>query len=135
MHLTDFIWKPGEIFVFGSNLAGIHGAGAALFAKRNCGAIQGQALGIQGNSYAIPTKNRNMKVLSVAHIKLFVSDFLDFANSNTELVFFLTAVGTGLAGLPHEEIAPLFQGIQENVRYDPRWEPWLGEGSNRFRGA
>ncbi len=97
-----------EIFVFGSNLSGIHGAGAAKTALK-WGAIIGQPIGIQGKTYAIPTKDKFIKkTLSIAEIKIFVDEFIEYAKNNDNLTFFVTEIGCGLAGLKHEVVAPLF---------------------------
>ena len=110
-----------RIFVFGSNLAGRHGAGAALHALRNCGAVYGQGVGRQGNSYAIPTKNRYIRTLPLATIEVFVKDFLAYAAIHKELRFFVTAIGTGLAGYSSEDIAPMFAGAPENCDLPEGW--------------
>lgn len=110
------------IFVFGSNLAGRHGKGAALFARNNHGAIYGLGVGPQGNSYAIPTKDHYLKVLPLDRIKIHVDEFLDYARKNPELTFQLTAIGCGLAGYKREQIEPLFQGATENVLWPKEWK-------------
>jgi hypothetical protein len=92
-----------EIFVFGSNLQGAHGGGAALVAKKLFGAIQGQGTGLQGQSYGIPTMHGGVEV-----IKPYVDDFIEFAKQHTELFFYVTRIGCGIAGFKDEEIAPLF---------------------------
>ena len=107
-----------EIFVFGSNLAGRHGKGAALFARENHGAIYGQGEGLQGNSYAIPTKDRNLKVLDLENIRTYIWRFCRFAYMHPELKFNVTKIGCGLAGYTPEEIArqfPLLTLEMENV--------------------
>ena len=95
--------KENEIFVFGSNLAGSHGGGAALLAHRRFGAIWGQGVGLQGQSYGIPTMHGG-----VSAIKPYVDEFISFAKSHTALKFLVTKVGCGIAGFTTEEIAPLF---------------------------
>lgn len=102
------------IFVFGSNLAGRHGAGAALFAKRNHGAKYGQGIGRQGNSYAIPTKDENLNPLPLDEIAKHVSEFLDYARRNQEELFQVTKIGCGLAGFTVEQIAPMFYNSPKN---------------------
>ena len=96
--------KPNEIFVFGSNLDGMHGGGAARVAYNKFGAIWGQGVGLQGQSYAIPTMHGGVNV-----IKPYVDEFIDFAKSHTELKFMVTRIGCGIAGFTDEEIAPLFK--------------------------
>jgi hypothetical protein len=101
------------IFVFGSNLSGIHGAGAAKYAYNHHGALWSKGIGLQGESYAIPTKDYNIKTLPLHIIRLYVKDFIDFAKGHPELEFEVTKIGCGLAGYTPEDIAPLFEGAQE----------------------
>lgn len=100
--------KENEVFVFGSNRGGYHGAGAALTAMRKFGAIYGQASGLQGRSYGIPTKDRKLNVLTVDEIKPHVDRFIKFAILNPQYTFFVTEIGTGLSRYKHKDIAPLF---------------------------
>ena len=95
--------KANEVFVFGSNLAGAHVGGAARVALDKFGAVWGQGVGMQGQSYAIPTMQGGVET-----IKPYVDDFFSFAKSHTELVFLVTRIGCGIAGFKDEEIAPLF---------------------------
>ena len=92
-----------EIFVFGSNLAGSHGGGAAWAAFKRFGAIMGQGVGLQGQSYAIPTMQGGVET-----IKPYVDEFIRFAQSHPEMKFLVTRIGCGIAGFRDEEIAPLF---------------------------
>lgn len=103
-----------NIFVFGSNLNGYHGAGSAKHAFDSCGATWGRGVGLSGDSYAIPTKDRNISVLPLHRIKPFVDDFLNFAAAHKEMHFEIVAVGCGLAGYSPEEIAPLFKSAPDN---------------------
>ena len=96
--------KAYDIFVFGSNLAGSHGGGAARLAYNRFGAIWGQGVGLQGQSYAIPTMQGGVET-----IKPYVDDFIEFARQHPELKFLVTRIGCGIAGFGVEEIAPLFQ--------------------------
>ena len=111
------------IFVFGSNLFGKHGKGAALEAARRHGAIYGQGVGLQGNSYAIPTKDGFLRVLSLEVIETYVEDFRRFVLSS-DLQFYVTPIGTGLAGYKHEQIAPMFKGLPRCMFVDD-WFPYL----------
>lgn len=111
--------KP--VFVFGSNLAGRHGKGAALCALKEHGAIWGQGAGRQGNSYAIPTKDKNLKTLPLDAIKFFVFDFMLTADANPDTEFYLTAIGCGLAGYSPEDIAPMFKNAPSNVKQPPEF--------------
>ncbi len=96
--------KPNEIFVFGSNLAGSHGGGAAYLAYKRFGAIWGQGVGLQGQSYGIPTMHGGVDA-----IKPYVDEFIEFARQHTEYKFLVTKIGCGIAGFMVEEIAPLFK--------------------------
>lgn len=102
-----------EIFVFGSNLAGHHAGGAARVALNRFGAILGQGVGLQGNSYAIPTMQGGIET-----IKPYVDEFIEFAKSHPELTFYVTKIGCGIAGFSFEEIAPMFKNAIEvnNIR-------------------
>ena len=95
--------RENEIFVFGSNLAGSHGGGAALLAYNRFGAIWGQGVGLQGQSYGIPTMHGGVDV-----IKPYVDEFITFAKKHPELKFLVTKIGCGIAGFTIDEIAPLF---------------------------
>ena len=104
--------KPNEIFVFGSNLAGAHGGGAARLAYNRFGAIWGQGVGLHGQSYAIPTMQGGVET-----IRPYVDEFIRFAMTRPDLKFYVTQIGCGIAGFKTEEIAPLFQAAidVENV--------------------
>lgn len=93
-----------EIFVFGSNLSGSHGGGAALAAYRHFGAEWGAGVGLQGKSYAIPTMQGGVET-----IKPYVDEFIRFAKANAHLTFLVTRIGCGIAGFRDNEIAPLFK--------------------------
>lgn len=103
------------MFVFGSNLAGRHGKGAALEAVRKWGAVYGQGSGRQGNAYAIPTKDARLQVRTLDQIDLSVGDFVAHAINNPRDSFLVTAIGCGLAGYDPAQIAPLFADAPENV--------------------
>lgn len=105
--------KENEIFVFGSNLAGIHGAGAAKLALQKFGAILYQGVGLQGKSYAIPTKDQKIQTLSLDQISGYVDDFIAFAKANSHLIFLVSAIGCGLAGYKEEQVAPLFKQVKD----------------------
>lgn len=101
-----------EIFVFGSNLLGIHGKGAALYAAQHHGAIQGQGIGLQGNSYAIPTRQSPARSLDLVQINKFVADFLNFAYYSPENTYLVSKIGCGLAGFTYHQIAPMFRLVK-----------------------
>lgn len=111
-----------EIFVFGSNLAGRHGAGAARFAMLYKGAIYGQGIGLQGQSYGIPTKDRNIKTLPLSEIEKHVRDFIAFAKDWPEFTFYVTPIGCGLAGYKREQIRPFFADMPANCRFAETWD-------------
>lgn len=121
-------WDGKSIFVFGSNLAGKHGAGAARFAVQHARAVYGIGLGYQGNCYAIPTKDKNIITLPLYIIKEYVDDFIEAAEDNFEDTFFVTAIGTGLAGYSHSEIAPMFKDAPENCVLPIEWKEFVEEG-------
>jgi len=110
-----------DIFVFGSNLAGIHGAGAARYALNNCGAIWGHGVGLQGSSYAIPTRDHRIKTLPLETIQKYVDDFIQFARSTPNLTFEVTPIGCGLAGYSVYQIAPMFEHMPANCRFSSSW--------------
>ena len=95
--------QPNEIFVFGSNLGGMHGGGAAYIAYRKFGAIMGQGVGLQGQSYGIPTMQGGVET-----IRPYVDEFIEFAKEHRNLTFLVTRIGCGIAGFTPAEIAPLF---------------------------
>ena len=100
--------KENEIFVFGSNLAGMHGGGAARIARLHFGAVMGQGVGLQGQSYAIPTMQGGVET-----IRPYVELFIIFAHQHPELHFLVTPIGCGIAGFEAEDIAPLFESAKE----------------------
>ena len=104
--------KENEIFVFGSNLGGMHGGGAARTAYNRFGAVWGQGVGLQGQSYAIPTMQGGVET-----IKPYVDEFIEFAQAHPELKFLVTRIGCGIAGFRDEQIAPLFAAAidQDNI--------------------
>lgn len=146
-----------EVFVFGSNEAGVHGAGAALHAKIDHGARQGCGFGycshvrypnsldaapctrregaeIVSHSFAIPTKDYAIKSLTLETIELYVDAFLTFALARPDLTFKVTQIGCGLAGFTPEQIAPMFMGGQRNIKYDTAWAQWL-DNESQFWGT
>lgn len=111
-----------EIFVFGSNLAGRHGKGAALMAMRKYGAKYGVGEGRMGSSYALPTKGHNLETLSLQQIEFrSVHNFLAYSRNHSELKFRLTPIGCGLAGYKPEQIAPMFRNAPSNVILPPEF--------------
>ena len=125
MGLDVGVAEMSEIFVFGSNLAGRHGKGAALYARQHHGAIYGQSVGLQGNSYAIPTKDAQLRTLTLDHISAYVCEFIVFVKTHPELTFRLTPIGCGLAGYKPEQIAPLFNFPPKNLIIPDEFKPFL----------
>ena len=112
--------KENEIFVFGSNLAGMHGGGAARIARLHFGAVMGQGVGLQGQSYAIPTMQGGVET-----IQPYVDEFIEFAKQHPQLKFLVTEIGCGIAGFSPSEIAPLFEqaGEVKNIYLPERF--WM----------
>lgn len=110
--------QQGEIFVFGSNLSGMHGGGAALVAYRKFGAVWGQGVGLQGQSYGIPTMQGGVET-----IRPYVDEFIQFAEEHPELTFLVTRIGCGIAGFTDDEISPLFEKAHsiENIVLPEGW--------------
>lgn len=115
--------KSNEIFVFGSNLAGRHGLGAARTALKKFGAKYGIGRGLTGQCYALPTKDFEINTLPLYDIEQEIVLFLQCAIQNPKLEFLVTAFGTGLAGYEHDQIAKLFRGknIPDNVKLPAKW--------------
>lgn len=116
----DFITElsDNEIFVFGSNLQGMHGGGAARIAYEKFGAIWGQGVGLQGKTYAIPTMHG-----PISTIKPYVDEFIEFAKLHPSYRFLLTRIGCGIAGFKDEELAPLFVAALNlpNIYFPKEW--------------
>ena len=110
--------QPNEIFVFGSNLKGMHGGGAAYIAYRKFGAIMGQGVGLQGQSYGIPTMQGWVET-----IRPYVDEFIWFAKQHPELIFLVTRIGCGIAGFTNEESSPWFEKThdEENIVMTTGW--------------
>lgn len=100
--------KDNEVFVFGSNLAGMHGGGAARVACLHFGAVMGQGVGLQGQSYAIPTMQGGVET-----IQPYVDNFIAFAKAHPEKQFLVTPIGCGIAGFEVKDIAPLFEAAKD----------------------
>jgi hypothetical protein len=107
--------SPNEIFVFGSNESGIHGAGAAKLAFDKFGAVWGVGIGHEGKTYAIPTKDRNIKTMHLDVIYGYVKEFIKYAENNSDFIFLVTQIGCGLAGYHPKDIAPMFRYVPDNV--------------------
>lgn len=125
---ATFIPGPGRVFVFGSNLAGIHGAGAAHYAALYCGAVMGIGEGLMPlvsypeTCYAIPTKDEKIRTLPFDQVKKYVETFIQVAWERNDLTFFVTRIGCGLAGFTDYDIAPLFKDAPPNCELPPGWE-------------
>lgn len=114
---------PNLVFVFGSNEAGIHGAGAALHARKYHGAMPGRGFGMpdDAKSFAIPTKNRMIKTLPLEAIREYVKEFIFIAMTLPHIKFNLTRIGCGLAGYTDSDIAPMFKDAPINVIKPEGW--------------
>ena len=112
------------VFVFGSNLAGKHGAGAAWDARVQWGAEYGVGKGRTGNAYALPTKDNKIETLPLDRIQKYVEDFIAYANEQPKIMFYVTAFGTGLAGYKIEQIKNLFgdfKSLPYNIVFTKDW--------------
>ncbi len=118
------------VFTFGSNEAGIHGAGAAKTAYEKHGARWGKSYGHHGDSWAIPTKDDQIQTMPLSRIQDYVKGFLAYARGHPKLTFKVTQIGCGLAGLQAKDIAPMFKLAPKNCRFNEAWKPWLGEDYN-----
>lgn len=116
-------------FTFGSNEAGVHGAGAARFAMDHRGAQFGKSYGHYGNSFAIPTKDVNIETLPIDRVKDYVTGFLAYAKGHKKIRFQVTRIGCGLAGFKDSDIAPLFLEAPANCFFDLAWKE-IFEGHN-----
>ena len=123
----ELIKLYNEIFVFGSNLKGVHGAGAAKYARQFCGAEMGIGEGYSGWSYAIPTKDHNIKTLSLKHIGDAVERFFgEIVKYDDMYNYKITRIGCGLAGYSDDQIAPMFMDAPLNICwFDTAWKKYL----------
>jgi len=121
-----------EVWVFGSNLAGVHGGGAAKVAREQFGARLGIGVGIIGRTYAIPTKNELIDTMSLNEILPYIDQFVQFTHDNPTVDFFVTRVGCGLAGYRDDQVAPLFYGANNaNCNFPEEWQDYLlGENAS-----
>ena len=121
--------KPNEIFVFGSNLAGMHGGGAARIAMEQFGAVWGEGVGLQGQSYAIPTMQGGVDT-----IKPYVDEFIAFAKVHPEYTFYVTRIGCGIAGFTDDQIAPLFEHAMDvqNILLPEEFAQIINDAHQRF---
>ena len=117
--------KNNEIFCFGSNLAGVHGAGAALEARIKYGAHWHHGVGPMGESYAIPTKDKNINTMPISSITPYVLEFIQYAKDNPNINFWMTGIGCGLSGYKPKDIAPLFIGSSDNISFPDTWRQYL----------
>lgn len=127
-HQDNTLPKYNEILVFGSNLAGRHGKGAAKVAKDCFGAVIGNPEGLQGREYAIPTKDQTItQPIPLPYIKESINRFIRFAKQFPELQFFITRIGCGLAGFQDSQIAPMFNPPLSNCSFPEEWKQYLKE--------
>lgn len=130
-HKDGTLPTDGEIFVFGSNESGIHGAGAARVANKQFGAPWGQGFGLNGQSYAIATKDAKIDARDFELIKRDIKTFCVYTNisSHANTRWFVTRIGCGLAGLKDEQIAPLFKDAV-NCSFAEEWRPFLEDSTD-----
>ena len=124
-HYHDNYWTSAYIFVFGSNSAGIMGAGAAKYALDHCGAKMYKGEGLCGHSYALPTKDRKIRTLPLEEIEKSVKKFFECAASLPNRKFYVTRVGCGLAGYRDDQIAPMFKDAPSNCYFPLEWAEYL----------
>lgn len=125
-HIDGTAPDPQQVFVFGSNLSGIHGGGAARAAHQFYGAVWGATEGLTGHSYAIPTVQAQIAgPLLLVEIREAVARFLGFAAAHPEMDFFVTRIGCGLAGHRDADMAPMFAHAPLNCSLPDTWEPLL----------
>lgn len=112
-----------RIFVFGSNVPGLHGGGAAGYARDKLGAKMGVGEGLTGNAYALPTCYMPGEPITLQELVVYVDNFLTFASDHPDLRFFLSKVGCGIAGFDEEVVKTIFQelNVPENVDMPPDW--------------
>ena len=116
------------VFVFGSNEAGMHGAGAAKTAMEKHAYPYGKSYGHYGSAFGIPTKDERIQTLRVLNIHLYVNGFIAYAMGRPKLRFKVTQIGCGLAGYSKHDIAPMFKGSPSNCEFDEAWRDILGDG-------
>lgn len=115
-----------SVFVFGSNEGGHHGAGAAAYAHRSRQAKMGVSFGPTGSCFAIPTKDASIRnTLPMDDIRAYVNGFIGFAATTPTVIYQVTKIGCGLAGLRDRDIAPLFNHAPANCLFDTDWEPFM----------
>lgn len=114
-----------QVFVFGSNLAGLHRGGAAKVAKDHFGALQGVGRGWSGQSFAIPTLNEHFQPMPLSQIAHYIDDFKIYTKNHPQQTYFITSIGCGGAGYQPQDIAPLFAGISDNVILPIRFRDYL----------
>jgi hypothetical protein len=111
----------------GATKAGRHGRGAAKYALQHHGAVYGQGVGLQGQSYAIPTKDENLNTLPLTKIRPHIDEFLLFAEQHPHDEFNVTRIGCGLAGYKDKDIAPMFLNAPKNCFFSPEWIMAMGD--------
>jgi hypothetical protein len=125
-HIDGTMPTYPAIWVFGSNLSGIHGAGAARVALDKYGAVFGVGVGPMGSAYAIPTKDQTVqRTLRLDVIQLYIDQFKEHVSRSHDETFFVTRIGCGLAGFRDDQIAPMFKGINTNCSFADEWKEYL----------
>lgn len=125
-----------RVLVFGSNLSGFHGGGAARDAAEKFGAVHGQGFGRAGQSFAIPTKDEHIVTLGLDEIELYVRAFVEHSRRFPGEFFQVTQLGCGLAGLDPWDMAHMFgRRTPVNCHFDEAWRPFLATYNHRFWGT
>lgn len=125
------LYSTNSTFVFGSNEAGVHGAGAARYAMQKLGAVYGVGFGPTGKCYALPSKDHQIRTLPLWKMeKYYVPAFLKYAREHPGETFKVTQIGCGLAGFKAEQIAPMFADAPPNCFFDTAWLPYLSNSAN-----
>ena len=124
-HPDGMLPGPGWVFVFGASQGGQHTKGAQRVARNNFRAVMGVENGPTGEAYAVATSDARHQRLELSQIAHHVRGFIEYANENPTLSFFVTAVGTGPTGYSDAEVAPLFAGAPPNCSFPSQWQPWF----------
>lgn len=124
-HKENTIPPRGWVWVFGSNLKGQHGSGAAKVAHANFSAPYGAFRGSVGQAYAIPTNDKKLNLICLVDIKNDVAEFLEVAKNTPKSKYFVTRIGCGFSGYEDSEIAPFFRGAPDNCSFNEAWKGYL----------
>ena len=124
-HKDGTLPEDEAILVFGSNLAGRHGAGCAVVARKRFGAVYGVGIGRTGRCYALPTKSENLRLLGMKRMQEFIQEFREHTKCNKHETYFVTRVACRLAGYEDADIAPLFRGATRRCNFPIDWKEYV----------